>query len=864
MAQTNYISASRNGSEVLVWERGERGRELKRFPAPFNFYVADPNGEHKDLFGNNVRRKDFTTSSAFYEERNQHLSDGTRLYESDIPPEIKVLSEHYYDLPAPDLNVTFLDIEVDYDPDIGFASVSNPYAPINSISIHHMFEDKTVVYAVPPDDSWTSPDQLSGEMHQLAEIVFCRDEKTLLMYVIAEIEDSDLVSGWNSDFFDMPYIAKRIERVLGKQWFRRLSFEHGQPPKYREVEIYGNTQYTIDFDGRISCDYLALFQKYEMEERRSYKLESISEEMLPELPKLEYKGTLATLYQDDFEYFIRYNIRDTEILVGLENKLGYIALANGMYHMSTGLFKHVGGTIKLHDLAVMNYCHYELNCVVPDIKEPEESAKIQGAYVLEPEVGLHEGIGSIDISSLYPSSIRSLNISPEMIIGQFTDKEHACDLIANQSDEIIELVFENGRYKEMSAKEWRDYLRQQGWAISGFGTVFDQNINGIFPSILKMWFDMRKEHKKNMKNAYKQAIEYPEDSEQYKHFMDLHDYYDRLQYVFKIKLNSFYGALSNQYFRFYDLRMGESTTATGRNILRHQCAATNELMKGIYDPSGESIIYGDTDSSYFKLDFKSNQPDKMVEQADSAVEEVNKTFQPFMQSRFLCQDGFDDIITAEREIVSDRGIFVDKKRYILHVINDEGKQVDKPKVMGLDTKKTTLPKHTAEKVNEFVERFLKGESWDKIAQEIVDYKDQLRNSENVFDVGLPKGVGDMQHYTKQYQLYGDDARLPGHFAAAIYYNQCLEQYEDKESLPIMSSMKVRIFYLLGKNHGRFKSIALPTDIDKVPDWFIQNFNIDYDAHIKRLVDAPLNNIIKAVGLESPTKQSLFTDSLLEF
>jgi DNA polymerase elongation subunit (family B) len=845
----SYISAKRQQDEITVWERTDEGRIEKTYRAPYYFYTKDEDGDETSIFGDKLIRHDFRTSKEFNFARSECKSSGIEMFESDILPELRVLSEQYYNKPAPILNITFLDIEVDYDIKIGFSDVANPYAPINSIAIYHKHQDRTVVYCVPPDDSWTDPSQFDQELHDLAEIVFCKNEKELLLYIIAEIEDSDVVCGWNSDFFDIPYIARRIERVLGKKYFRMLSFPSAGNPKYREVEKYGKIQETIDLQGRVSVDYLNLFQKYEMAGRPSYKLEAIADAVLPELPKLHYEGTLHSLYRNDFQHFVRYNIRDTEILKGFEERLGYVALANEMYHISCGLFKHVGGTLKLAELAINNYCHHELNMRVPNVEIPDSSNSIQGAYVLSPKVGLHEWVGSIDIHSLYPSAIRSINISPETLIGQFPDNVRAAEEIAKGSMVSLMFEYDNGKTEEYNADDWREVLKERKWAISGYGTVFNQETKGIIPAILENWYATRKEYQKLKGQA-----------------MDAGDkekaaYYDRLQYVYKIKLNSLYGALNNQYFRFYDLRMGESTTGTGRMILVHQCAKTNELMTGEYDQFGDAIVYGDTDSTYFATSAKDAREAILI--ADRVGELVSDSFQEFMKETFLCTDEFDDIIKAGREIVSDRGIFVDKKRYILHVIDNEGETVDKLKVMGVDTKKTTLPPDVSKRLNSFIERFLKGEEWDVIAKDIVDYKDELENAEDIMTIGLPKGVKGVEEYTQNMKVYGEKTRLPGHVAASIHYNRCLEEYGDKESLPISSGMKIKVFYL-EQTVGRFKSIALPTDIEIVPQWFLNDFPVDKDAHIERLVDKPLGNIIKAIGKDVPSKQSMVVDSLLDF
>ena len=323
--------------------------------------------------------------------------------------------------------------------------------------------------------------------------------------------------------------------------------------------------------------------------------------------------------------------------------------------------------------------------------------------------------------------------------------------------------------------------------------------------------------------------------------------------------------------------MGESTTGSGRAILIHQCAEVAKVLDGEYaEPDRReviddkehfgytdkySVVYGDTDSSYFATHAKSKE--EAIQIADAVGSMVNKSFPEFMRKTFLCGKGYDRHIVNGREIVTNKGIFVDKKRYILNIIDDEGRSVDKMKVMGLDTKKTTMPKEIAKDLNKFVERVLKDEDWAVISEDIVAYKEALEKTKDIMSIGLPKGIKGIEHYTQELKLYGAGQRLPGHVAAGILYNICREKYEDKESQPIVSGMKIKVFYLT-KKVGRFKSIAIPVDIETVPQWFLDDFVVDRKAHILRLVDNPLKNIIKAIGYEVPTKQGLLVDSLLEF
>lgn len=937
----SYISTAVDKNTVIVWERNEAGERVVRdYPSPLYFYYDDPDGEYKTIYDTPVSKVTYSTVAEYRAGKKKFEADRIRTWESDVTPDIRVLSNKYFGVPAPKLNVTFLDIEVDYDPDIGFSSIENPYAPINAVALYHRWIKEYVVLVVPPEPGWTE-ERLSKAVDVVCpeapvptnahvRYVVCQDERELLVHLLIEIEDSDVMAGWNSDFFDMPYIAQRILRVLDNEiidlstitdrtnpkrprlsyennpnqtisrlgrfkYLKQLDFPTYGMPSFRPVPNATNGKlmgHTVDLVGRVRVDYMNLIKKFEPGERQSYKLSSVSDEVLvdeetgaPLLPKLEYPGSLASLYRDNFAYFVRYNIRDTEILEGFEIKLGYVELANQLCHLSTGLFTHVQGTLKLAELALVNYCHHTLKRVVNNNTSPDEDRQIDGALVLYPQVGLHELVGSVDINSLYPSAIRSINISPEMIRGQFTGCAPDADEIAKGSDRLLTLILEDDDKTEITrpAKEWRDKFIELKWAVSGYGTIFDQTENGFIPALLAEWYAMRKQYQAKKKEAAAKG-----DAE-------TAAYYDRLQYVYKIKLNSLYGALTNMHFRFFDLRMGESTTGTGRAILKHQCRTINQELGGEYNvdfplydtvamamKSGyskteaeiislhgpyfqgkhqaDAVVYGDTDSTYFKTYAESVEEATII--ANAIADKVNASYPDYMRRTFLCTPGYDTIIKAAREIVMDNGIFVEKKRYILHLVDLDGKKCDKMKVMGLDTKKTTLPAEVSAVLNKFIERYLKGETWDQLAKDIVEYKTTLLNFDDITRIGLPKGVQNVEDYTTAFED-NFKARLPGHVAASIFYNQCLKLYNDKVSTPIKSGMKIKVFYMK-QRQGKFKSIALPTDLEFVPNWFHDNIVVDKQAHIERLVDNPLGNILKAIGKKTPTKHSLKVSRAISF
>ena len=508
----SYINTENKDNSVYVWERNSNDspRELKIYDAPWNMYVESANGEHNTLHGGKATQFNFANRFELRSAVDYARSRGRQVYESDMAVDLKILSQHYYDKPVPDIHVIYLDIEVDYDPDIGFSSIENPYAPINAIAIEQAWCNKTYVLAVPPQSWGTCPEEweqlLNPELRELATIELFHTEVELCVRMLELFEDSDALCGWNSAFFDFPYITKRVERVLGKRGLRKLGFDGASLPKFREVEVMGRMNTTVSFGGRVLLDYLDLFKKFEMQNRPSYSLENISNEVLPNLPKLEYDGTLSSLYNTDFNHFLRYNIRDTECLSGFEAELGYVALANEMVHNSTGRFSDVLGTIRLAEMSIVNYCHYNMKVVVPDCPDVSDDGdgeyeKAEGAYVLEPKAGLQEWIGSIDITSLYPSVIRSINISPETLIGQFTTEVHAFEEIRKRSSVTLTLLYESGESISLPAAQWRDKLLHSGYAVSGFGTVYNQDKPGVIPQILTEWFATRKKFQGMKKEA---------------------------------------------------------------------------------------------------------------------------------------------------------------------------------------------------------------------------------------------------------------------------------------------------------------------------------------------------------------------------
>lgn len=608
MGTGTYISTSlsKDRKKVIVWERDANGRYRVEYDAPYYFFIESLDGKYRSVKGRKLEKISFDDPYEFYEAKKRYKDNDIKLYESDISPELKTLSDKYYKKDIQhDLHITFYDIEVDYDPQKGHSDSSNPYAPISSIALYHMHSDRAIVLAVPPKTGkWKNStlEDLPSRLSEKNKIVICKNEKELLTKFYEEINDSDVVSGWNSEFFDDPYIYLRTYKVLGENATNLMNFEYSERDvRVIELENYGKLEVAVRPVGRIWIDYMQMVKKFDPNERSSYSLEAVALEELDNIEKLDFGKSLFRLYHENFDKFIEYNIQDTAILKGLESKFKYMNLALQFSHMVTNHMQSVLGTVSTSDTAILNFCKYETDerlCLpdAPDYSDDEKGEKFAGAFVLDPQIGLHEMIGSVDIKSLYPSAMRATNISPDTIIGQFFESEHAYEDILAKSDNELTILYENEMDETMTGAEWYKEIRKNNWLITAHGTVFDQSKIGIIPAILTSWFDSRIEMQ-GLKDKYKDMLSTVEaGSKEYEDYKKKAAYYDNIQYLKKIQLNSMYGVFGNKYFRFFDTRLAESTTKTGKAVLMHMAKKVAEIMDGEYAYPSESVLYGDTDS----------------------------------------------------------------------------------------------------------------------------------------------------------------------------------------------------------------------------------------------------------------------------
>ena len=408
-----YVDAIfvREADIIRVVERREGKRVFHEYPVKYTFYHSDPAGKHRSVYGDPVSRIVCKSTKEFRKELA--INRDKTLFESDINPVTQCLSENYLNIDAPTLNVAFFDIETDFDPERGFAQPSDPFMPITAITVHLQWMEALVTLAVPPKT--LTMEEAEEQVKEFPNTYLYADEGDMLKAFLDLIEDADIITGWNSEGYDIPYTVNRVARVLSKDDTRRFCL-WGQLPRKREYEKFGKKAETYDLIGRVHLDSLELYRKYNYEERHSYRLDAIGEIEIGE-NKTVYEGTLDQLYNNDFRTFIEYNRQDVALLDKLDKKLKFIELLNELAHANTVLLQSGMGAVAVTEQAIINEAH-DRGMVVPNKIKTDGNEGAAGAYVAYPKKGVHMWVGSMDLNSLYPSVIRALNMAPEAIVGQ--------------------------------------------------------------------------------------------------------------------------------------------------------------------------------------------------------------------------------------------------------------------------------------------------------------------------------------------------------------------------------------------------------------------------------------------------------------
>jgi DNA polymerase elongation subunit (family B) len=691
-----YIDAhlNRDKNTIDVVERVNGKRHFESYPSKYVVYFPAAKGKFTSIFGDRLDKYETTKLEDF--QRELRMLPRDKQFESDVNPIFRCLYDNYKNTPAPKLHVATFDIETDFHPDRGFSSTEEAFNPITAVSVYCDWLETNFTLLLKPDTyTW---DQAQAICDKFDNTVLCSNEAELLEVFLTLIEDADILTGWNSEGYDIPYLHNRIIQVLSKEHTKRLCLWNRYPKK-REYESYGKPTITYDLIGRVHMDYLQLYRKHTYQEMHSYRLDFVGEYEVGD-KKIAYEGSLDKLYNEDFEKFIEYNRQDVMLLVKIDQKLKFIDLSNMLAHDNGVLLATTMGSVQLIDNAITNEAH-DLGLVIPtrpprefrDVKpspsdDDDEDADlgIVGAYVADPVQGMHEWIAGVDINSLYPSAIRSLNMSKETVVGQIrpiaTDKLIAKRMkeekrtfadawnemfsileyaqMMNREHVILTVDFEDGSTVEMTGDELYQWIFEnpkKKMTVSANGTIFSVDKEGIVPGLLARWYSQRKEMQAQARDyvdLLSGGIEFKEGNEQYlaplqasveadvqgnwdgNHsilalvrkgnfapvvsFMRKYnvvieghklvfksqdpdmiaelkvqrDFWDRRQLIRKILLNSLYGAIGNASSAWHDSRIAQSTTLTGRCIVKHMGSKINELIAGEYNHKGASVVYGDS------------------------------------------------------------------------------------------------------------------------------------------------------------------------------------------------------------------------------------------------------------------------------
>jgi DNA polymerase elongation subunit (family B) len=883
----SYVDAfyDREQDIINVVERDDKGqRHYKEYPARHIFYYNDPKGKFLSIKGEPLSR----VSSKNVKEHRKELAihSNKKLYESDINPIYRCLEDHYLNQDAPKLNVAFFDIEVDFDPERGYASPEDAFMPITAIAVHLQWMDTMVCLAIPPKT--INMEEAQRQVSDFKNVMLFDNEADMLDTFLDLIQEADVLSGWNSEGFDIPYTVNRVTKVLSKEDTRRFCLWN-QFPKKREYEKYGKTAITYDFHGRVHLDSLELYRKYTYEERHTYRLDAIAEYELGQR-KTQYEGTLDQLYNNDFKTFVQYNINDCQLLDDLDKKLKFMDLANTLAHECTVLLQTTMGAVAVTEQAIINEAH-KRGMIVPNrVNREGLDTQAAGAYVAFPKKGIHEWIGSLDINSLYPSAIRALNMGPETIVGQLR-QDGTKDFIASEmakgrsfagawegifgsleysavmNKEVgreITIDWEDGGEDTLSAAQIYDLIFEsnQPWMLSANGTIFTYDKEGIIPGLLKRWYAERKDMQAKLKDCIKAGNKIEE------------EYWDKRQLVKKINLNSLYGAILNPGCRFFDNRIGQSTTLTGRAIAKHMAAKVNEIVTGEYDHIGKAIIYGDTDSCYFsayrilKKDIDSGAlpwtRESVVELYDTIGETVNDTFVKFMQDSFHCPKTRGDVIKAGREIVASKGLFITKKRYAVLYYDKEGKRADadgqggKIKAMGLDLKRSDTPVVIQDFLSEVLTQVLNGAEKEQVLEYITNFRTEFKTRPG-WEKGSPKRANNITEYASKEKKAGK-TNMPGHVRASLNWNTLKRMMDDKYSMAVTDGAKVIVCKVKDNPMG-YTSVAYPVDELRLPQWF-KDLPFDDSTMENTVIDEKLENLIGVLEWDISSTRSDNTFSKL--
>jgi DNA polymerase elongation subunit (family B) len=835
-----YTSVHLHRNEYLIrgYENGNRVQYT--IPCePWLFTSSKVGGEEfKTLDGKTVYKKHFDSS---YDAKN-YLKENTGISGKIVYGMTNwiypFINEHYpgvIDYDPKLIAVTTIDIETDSSG--GFPDIASADKQVTAITLRCGDQSTVMGYFdyVPESENVTYKK--------------CKDENELLNYFIQEWRSDkfnpDIVTGWNCEFFDMPYLINRIKRIIGDEAAKRLS-PWGLLSE-REVEINGRTFNIPIIVGITILDYLQLYRKFSFSMQESYKLDHIAHVVLGER-KLDYTelgfANLDEFYKGDFKNYINYNIRDVDLVYRMDDKLKFIEQVYALAYDGKVNYLDTFTSVRMWDVIIHNYL-IDQNIVVPmfDPGEREGQEGIEGAYVKDPQTGLHKWVVSFDLNSLYPHLIMQYNISPETYKGT---------IARLNTDTGVDQIL-NGALNSPDVQE----LFAQNLTVAATGCYYDRDRQGFLPQLMEKMYNDRVLFKNLMLKA-KRDYEVTPTYEIEKEISRCHN----MQLAKKIQLNSAYGALGNRFFRWFDPRYAESITKSGQLSIRWMENKINIYLNKLFSTDGEDyVIAVDTDSMYITLDKLVQQvmPNASDEKIVKFLDEVcEKKIEAYIDKCYAelatYVNAYDQKMKMKREAIANKGIFTAKKRYILNVYNNEGVQYTEPKLkmMGIEAVRSSTPAAIRDNFKAAI-NIIMNKNEDILQEYVADQRDEFKKLP-FEDVAFPRGCKELEKWMDSGSGKIFKSGTPIHVKGAILYNHFIKEKKLQEKYEVVhKGTKVKFCYLKTPNYLGEHVISTP---GKLPKELELDHLIDYDKQFEKAFLEPLSTILGVIGWEAEKRSTL--------
>ena len=678
----------------------------------------------------------------------------------------------------------------------------------------------------------------------------CKDEYHLLKFFLKLWQEKcpDALTGWNTKFFDVPYLVNRMRKVLGEEEAKKLS--PWNIISERQAFVMNRKMTVYELVGVGDLDYLELYKWYSPngKSQESYRLDAIAQFELGE-GKISYEeyDNLHQLYRLNYQLFIEYNIKDVDLILKLEDKLKLLELALTLAYDTKTNYDDVFAQTRMWDALTYNHLMNQ-NIVVPPRVVKDKDAAFEGAFVKDPQVGLHNWVASFDLNSLYPHLMMQYNISPETLIEPEDYTQEMRDVLS-QGVTVDKLL-----------KKQVDLSALENVTITPNGQFFRTDMQGFLPKMMEDMYEDRKKFKKMMIQAKKDYEAEKDDTKKY----DIEKRiarYNNLQLAKKVSLNSAYGALGSQYFRFYDLRMALGVTTAGQFSIRWIESKINGYMNSLLKTDKDYVIASDTDSIYLRLGElvdkfikDTSDKNKVISFMDKICEEK---IQPFIDKSYKeladYVHAYDQKMQMKREALADKGIWTAKKRYIMHVYNNEGVQYTEPdmKVMGLEMIKSSTPAPVREKMKQALQIMMKGSESD-MHTFIDTFRTEFKKL-NVEDISFPRGINGLKEYANKTTIYSKGT--PIHVRGALLYNKYLEEKGLSKKYPlIQEGEKIKFTYLKTPNIFKENVVSFP---GRLPVEFGLQDCIDYNTQFDKTFLEPIKVILDCMDWTTERTNSLF-------